>query len=253
MLPGITVRSLMRASLFLMAVKTLRSIVNGQRVDLDEVRILLTELPIQPVFLPIRDLACQMRLCAFVSREKKYYRSTTTLSHDPVLVKQLYSTYQVMLPLYMIPKLVEVSVVPLNASGKIDQRCLSNAFMASFDTETAGAIRHTESAISTAATLEDTYTRIVAARVSANKSLMTEDLGHYGLTSLDFIRVIGDIRAIVGVSLTLGQVFNSPDLSSIAKAITKKLSQRLIDRHPSKSHRNTSFNGSKPRPANNRF
>ncbi|KAK3179062.1 hypothetical protein OEA41_001201 [Lepraria neglecta] len=160
---------------------------------------------------------------------------TAALVDDPTLVKDLYSACRAMLPSYMIPKFVVISPIPLNPSGKVDERGLSKIVEASLHSNPDGVTHPIGSAISTAMGLDNVLATIVAARFFGNKPSITDDLRYYGLTSLDFMGFIKDIQTTLGISLTLGQVFRNPNLRSIAKIVKEKLSHSPTNCSPSSS------------------
>ena len=104
-----------------------------------------------------------MRIYGFVSKEKSYSRLIVALVDDPTLVKDLYSACRAMLPSYIIPKFVILSAIPLNLSGKVDERGLSKIVKASLHSNTDGITYPIGSAISTAIGLNDILATIVAA------------------------------------------------------------------------------------------
>ena len=134
-----------------------------------------------------------MRLYAFVSREKSYSRLAAVLVDDPPLVKDLYFACRAMLPSYIIPKIVVVSTIPLNPSGKVDERGLSETIKASFHFNPGGAIRFNGNAVGTAVALDDILGTILAARFFVNKLSIIDDLRDYSLTCLELIGFIKDI------------------------------------------------------------
>jgi amino acid adenylation domain-containing protein len=205
--------------------------VNGQRVDLSEIKRVLAGLAgLATGFyvLPVKDPAGRDRIYSFVSKEKKYSRQPVNLVQDSALIKELYSVCRAALPLYMIPKFVVVSAIPINLSGKIDERSLSRIVKARLHTHSEGAMGTVvDKPLQTTEGLQGTLAAIVGRRFSGNLPSIDDDLISYGLTSLDFMVFIKDVKTTFGVSLTFRQVFSNPDI----RTITKILKERMLQTH----------------------
>jgi acyl carrier protein len=167
----------------------------------------------------MRGPAGRTRIYGFVTKEKNYSRQSDISTQDPVLVKKLYSACRVLLPSYMIPKFVVVSSIPLNTSGKVDERRLTKIVKDCFHTSPGGGVG------TATGDLQDMLATIVAARFSGNAPSVDDDLRSYGLTSLDFMVFIKDVKTTFGVSLTSRQFFRNPDIRSIAKVLQEGLSR----------------------------
>jgi hypothetical protein len=120
---------------------------------------------------------------------------------DVGLVKELYAACREFLPLYMIPKFVVISAMPLNASGKADERKLSQFLKDHFHT---GLNETTSSAADgPPGSEEDMQNKLVAARFFGNVSAVDNDLRYFSMTSLDIMVFIKDVNTKLGVSVPL--------------------------------------------------
>lgn len=143
--------------------------------------------------LPIGDFAVQMRSYVLESRERSYTKLTATPVDDPALVRELYSACRVVLKSYIIPEFVVVSVIPLNPSGKVDERGLSTIIKASFRSDPDDITHPVNNVVNRTEDLGDILATIVSSRFFSNKPSVTDHPNHYGLTSFVFIRFFKDV------------------------------------------------------------
>lgn len=194
--------------------------INGQRVDLSEIRRILSTFPIAHFVVPVKDPAGRTRLYCPVSESKSYIQSAPTVVQDGGLIKKLYHACREFLPLYMIPRFVVISAMPHNASGKVDERILSQLLQDHFHTrlnETTSFAIH--SPLGSEEELQNELAGIVAARFSGNVPDVDEDLRCFGMTSLDMMLFVKDVKANLGVSLPLQHILLIPNMRSISQAL----------------------------------
>ncbi|KAG9230477.1 hypothetical protein BJ875DRAFT_546147 [Amylocarpus encephaloides] len=215
--------------------------INGQRVDIAGIKEILAASSINSCVIPIKDHADRMRIYAFVTKEKSYSRRPVTLVQDTTLIKKLHYACRALLPPYMIPKFIVVSAIPLTLSGKVDEQKLSQIVKVSFITR-ADMNTSTLSADLTPTndSLGEILASIVAARFSENTPFSDDNLRSYGMTSLDFMVLVNDVKRKFNVSLTFREVFDNPTIRCIAGVLEKKLTQSRITRNIFNSNQNDS-------------
>ena len=199
--------------------------INGQRVDLAEINKVLARFSIRSFVLLVNDPTGRARIYGFVTKTKDYSRHSCILIQDPILAKELYFACRAYLPAYMIPKFIVVSALPLNSSGKVDNQKLSQVAKNYFQTSSNELTNNIVSGSTTSLVdLQGMLATTVAARFSGNTPQIDDDLRCYGLTSLDFMIFLKDLKTKFGVSLSFREVFNNPEIRSIAKILSTRLS-----------------------------
>lgn len=201
--------------------------INGQRIDSAEILEVLSRFSQMSCIVPRRNAKGQLRLFAFISTNKFYNEPTNDLKceiPERGFLKELDTACRASLPSYMIPKILVISAMPLNANGKLDRARLEQCLvglpnLSGHDqNQTTGGIR-----VDPKSNLEQQLASLVASRLSGNVPSDDDDLRLWGMTSLDYMGLIKDLNLSFDVSFTFQEVFHSATTRSIGLLLRKKL------------------------------
>ncbi|GHF71752.1 non-ribosomal peptide synthetase component F/acyl carrier protein [Amycolatopsis bartoniae] len=164
--------------------------IRGFRVELGEIEAALTALP-------------GVREAAVVVRPEQQQLVGYVVGDVSDVKRQLART----LPEHLVPSvLVELAALPLSPSGKLDRRALPEPEVTVSDAEPA-----TER--------ERTLAALFADLLGLDRVGVCDDFFALGGHSLLATRLVGRIRAELGVELTIGTVFDAPTVSRLAAAL----------------------------------
>lgn len=190
--------------------------LRGFRIELGEVEAALTELPIvrEAVVLLREDRPGQRRLVGYVLPNEA-----------PPVARELRAGLQNRLPEHMVPSVfVTVDRWPTTPSGKVDRKALP-----------APAFQQTSEPPGTET--EHVLAAIWRDVLGVEHVSRDDDFFDLGGDSLSAARLAAELRAALGVELTLARLFEAPTLSALAALIPTlpAASQRPIQRmeHPS--------------------
>lgn len=201
--------------------------INGQRVDSAEILEVLSRFSEMSCIIPHRNAKGQIRLVAFISTNKFYNEPTIDLKveiPEPGFLKELDTACRASLPSYMIPKILLISAMPLNANGKLDRARLEHCLIrlpnlnGHDQKQTTGGI-----GVDTKSNLEQKIASLVASRLSGNVPSDDDDLRLWGMTSLDYMGLIKDLNLTFNVSFTFQEVFHSLTTRGISLLLREKL------------------------------
>lgn len=80
--------------------------INGQRVDLTEIRTVVDSLSAGSYILPVKDHEGRLRLFGILVKNKGYSGQADILPPDPTMTTEMFSACRALLPSYAIPKFI---------------------------------------------------------------------------------------------------------------------------------------------------
>ncbi|HXA84426.1 MAG TPA: amino acid adenylation domain-containing protein, partial [Candidatus Dormibacteraeota bacterium] len=188
--------------------------IRGFRIELGEIEHQLAALPEinTAVVVAREDAPGEKRLVAYVTLEENVRNANMPASGD--LATELRRGLQSRVPDYMVPSaFVVVDALPLTPNGKVDRKALP----APNDIALAGTYVAPET--ETEIALARIWGKLV--RINPNTISAAANFFELGGHSLLSIRLLAQIRAQLGVELQIRDVFDRPQLSSLAAAIAQ--------------------------------
>ncbi|NQZ10648.1 MAG: amino acid adenylation domain-containing protein, partial [Algicola sp.] len=182
--------------------------IRGFRIELGEIEQQLTLLPQVNATVVV---VYEKSLVAYFTVNNTTSESQDTLSRQNKIAslrKQLHTT----LPDYMVPAFfVELDVLPLTANGKVDKKNLPAPDLSQLTAQYIAPSTPTETA------LVEIWAGLLTLQVDqlSSSANFFESGGH----SLLSVRLVGEVRARLNVELTVNDVFENPQLSTLAVCI----------------------------------
>ncbi|NQZ10285.1 MAG: amino acid adenylation domain-containing protein, partial [Algicola sp.] len=182
--------------------------IRGFRIELGEIEQCLSQLPAvnSIVVLAREDEPGQKRLVA-------YYTSETQQGADTMR-----AAAKAILPDHMVPSFfVLLEALPLTPNEKVDKKALP-APDALLMAEYVEAVTKTET------TMVLIWSDLL--KVAVDKLSTTANFFESGGHSLLSVRLVGEVRALLGIELAIRAVFEHPVLSDLAELIEEKVEQK---------------------------
>ncbi|PYH90753.1 acetyl-CoA synthetase-like protein [Aspergillus ellipticus CBS 707.79] len=210
--------------------------INGQRVELPEIDQALSTIAARAVTRWRKDPRGQIRLHSFVTESSAFCGPSNTCSlidNVQEFVDRLLSVCHATLPSYMVPEIIPVSAIPLNASEKIDQKRLD--LLLDSHLQASSRILEADAGVETTAT-EQTVARIVSEQLNRPVRSARHNLLSLGMSSLDTMAVLKCLHLELGVSLSLREVLQSPTVQQVAKMVDEQRLQTGGEKSASSYH-----------------
>ncbi|HSS51155.1 MAG TPA: amino acid adenylation domain-containing protein, partial [Thermoanaerobaculia bacterium] len=175
--------------------------IRGFRIELGEVEAALSSLPgvSEAVVLALPDPAGGSRLVACVA------------GAGVPASQELRAQLKQRLPEHMVPAgFVVLPSLPLTANGKVDRKALARLEPASGRDAAVTAPR---------TPAEQALAKIFAERLAAGAVGLESNFFDLGGHSLLAVRMIADIRQVLGIELTVRTLFEAPTVASLARAV----------------------------------
>ncbi|WP_431877566.1 condensation domain-containing protein [Amycolatopsis sacchari] len=171
--------------------------IRGFRVELGEIEAAMTALP-------------GVRAAAVVARPEQQQLVGYVVGEAADVKRQLAKT----LPEHMVPSVVvPLDALPLTPSGKLDRKALPEPEVSVTDTEPAND-------------RERALAALFADLLGLDRVGVHDDFFALGGHSLLATRLVGRVRAELGVELTIGTVFDAPTVSRLAAALDDSARKR---------------------------
>lgn len=179
--------------------------IRGMRIELDEIKNVFMKIP-------------NVKDCAVVVKDVKlgkavYLYFTASINLD---IEEIYGYLKENLLLHLIPTgIMQLDILPINRNGKIDKDSLPE-------------IKHTTHIDNNDATyMEKEIIKIIQELfdISCNPN---DNLFDLGIDSLSIIRFVTKINEKFNVQLNMTEVFNGPNMSSIANSVISCLGKNNI-------------------------
>ncbi|RAH75046.1 acetyl-CoA synthetase-like protein [Aspergillus aculeatinus CBS 121060] len=203
--------------------------INGQRVELQEIDHALATIAAKAVTRWRKDPGGQIRLHSFVTESSDFcYPSDPCelLTDGQEFIDRLSGVCRATLPSYMIPEIIPVSAIPLNASEKIDQKRLDLLLQSHL--QSASGILEQDAMAGNTAT-EQIIAEMISEQLNRPVRSARSNLLSMGLSSLDAMAVLKHIYFEFAVSLSLHNFLQSPTVKQIAKMVDEQAETRTAD------------------------
>ncbi|PYH43509.1 acetyl-CoA synthetase-like protein [Aspergillus saccharolyticus JOP 1030-1] len=203
--------------------------INGQRVELQEIDHALTTIAAKAVTRWRKDPGGQIRLHSFATESSAfcYPSDPCELRTDgQKLIERLSGVCRATLPSYMVPEIILVSAIPLNASEKIDQKRLD--LLLESHLQSASGILELDATAGNTAT-EQIVATMISEQLNRPVRSAQSNLLSMGLSSLDAMAVLKQIHFEFAVSLSLHNFLQGPTVKQVAKMIDEQAETRTAD------------------------
>ncbi|HEX7813938.1 condensation domain-containing protein, partial [Dyella sp.] len=174
-----------------------------------------------PVGMQVKELAMRTPLATFAN-------NPVTGTQTQVLASQWRHALAAHLPDYMLPSMfVSIDAMPLTPNGKIDRNALPAPDM-SADSPDGRAPRTTEESI-----LAGLFAEVLGlSRIGVDDSFF-----EWGGHSLLATRLVSRVRSVLGVELSLEQLFGNPTVAGLAGLLSHASTARVpLRTYPSQDH-----------------
>jgi amino acid adenylation domain-containing protein len=181
--------------------------IRGFRIELGEIEAALAEQPAvgQAVVCALEDVPGDVRLVAYLVARPQ----------AAIDVGELRELLRVRLPEYMVPSaFVVLEAIPLNPSGKVDRKALPKP-----ERERDRATEYLAPRNAT----EQTLAAVFAEVLKLERIGIQDDFFEAGGHSLLATQVIARIRAALGISLPVRQLFERRTVAGLAEAVALEL------------------------------
>ncbi|RAH86810.1 acetyl-CoA synthetase-like protein [Aspergillus japonicus CBS 114.51] len=206
--------------------------INGQRVELQEIDHALSTIAAKAVTRWRKDPGGQIRLHSFITESSAFcYPSDPCelLTDGQEFIDRLSAVCRATLPSYMVPEIIPVSAIPLNASEKIDQKRLD--LLLESHLQSASGILELDATAGITAT-EQTIANIISEQLNRPVRSARSNLLSMGLSSLDAMAVLKHIYLEFAVSLSLHNFLQSPTVKQVARMVDEQTETRTAAPSP---------------------
>lgn len=182
--------------------------LRGQRIELGEIDSLLESLPsVQQAVT----LALQNPNISTTDGDSRQLVSYIVGTAEPQTVRKDLSAK---LPSYMVPvKVIVVDELPISASGKLDKRSLPSAFDQS---DSASEVKKTEPKEGIEKKIAQAFEQIIGCQ----KVYAEDDFFSLGGHSLMAVKLATNLRTILDLPITIGQVMQYPRVKDLAAELS---------------------------------
>lgn len=182
--------------------------INGYRVELEEVNSVLKGIPgVHDSVVLVNNInEDNSLLLAFVVMKDKDNRDLRLLINKK-------------LPLFMVPKIVQVESIPLTSNGKIDTHFLLNKYNTRIKNKDNSYHEKYENQ------LELSLIEYWSIALQTRKIDVEKNLFELGLDSIQVIKFITWVRKKLNVNLNVKTIFERNNIRDISKSIKEKLSE----------------------------
>jgi SagB-type dehydrogenase family enzyme len=180
--------------------------VQGYRIELGEIEAALVQHPKVSGAMAIAagQPGQSRRLAAYIAADR------SAVSHD-----DLKSFLKEKIPAYMIPQaFVFVDSLPLTPNGKVDRKRLPDPFPFG---------KGAESGASTSEPIEKRITECICNILQVDEIDATVGLIELGATSVDIIRVVGQLEKELGFRPTFEEFYSSRSVKELARSLEQSL------------------------------
>lgn len=195
--------------------------IRGFRIELGEIQRQLEQLDeVKTAIVLVRERSSSDRsLAAYVERKQD---DDTRLSNE-AWADRLQRVLRTLLPDYMVPASITVlDEMPLNPNGKVDKKVLLE-----LQGEVMSGHEYVAPKTRTEIKLVDMWAALLG--VDRNKIGVTTSLFDLGGHSLLLVRFANDIRAELGVNLSMRALFNVINIRDLAEIIDTERMLQLIE------------------------